>query len=136
MKHPSPRAGSTSGAHWEAAGNGKLLLPYCERCAAFRWPMRAACPKCDQPLGWREARGTGTIAAYSVVRRAAAPELKDAVPYIVAFVELDEGVRLFTNIVDAHAQEIRSGLRVECRFEPSTDAALGVPVFTASRKDR
>jgi len=129
MKHPAPRAGSTSAPHFEAAKQGRLLLPHCAACAKFHWPPQAACPHCDGAADWREAKGTGTLATYSVVYRAVNPELKDDAPYVIGFVDLDEGVRLFTNIVDAKATDLKSGLRVQCRFEPSMDAELWVPVF-------
>ena len=69
------------------------------------------------------------MAAWSVVRRAVDPALKDDVPYVVAMVALEEGVRLFTNIVGIHADSIRAGMRVRCRFEPTTDERAWVPVF-------
>lgn len=129
MKHPAPRASGTSAPHFEAAKQGRLLLPHCAACAKFHWPPQAACPHCGGAPGWREAKGTGTIATYSVVYRAVNPELKDDAPYVIAFVDLDEGVRLFSNIVDVKPAELRSGLRVQCRFEPSMDPELWVPVF-------
>ena len=129
MKHPTPNPGGTSAEHWKAAGEGRLALPYCAACARFRWPMRAACPECAGELRWRDASGRGTIVSWSVVHRAVNPELKDAAPYVVAFVELEEGVRLFTNIVDASPESIRSGVRVRARFEAALDVAVQVPVF-------
>jgi uncharacterized protein len=57
------------------------------------------------------------------------PALKDAAPYIVGFVELDEGVRLFTNIVNASPEAVRAGMRVQCRFEETLEPAVHVPVF-------
>ena len=135
MKHPAPRPDSACAFHFEAAKDGRLMLPFCRACAKYHWPPRARCPRCgggagfETGAGWREAKGTGTIASYSVVVRAVNPELKDDAPYVIAFVELDEGVRLFTNIVDAGPGELRCGLRVQCRFEASTDPQLWVPVF-------
>jgi uncharacterized OB-fold protein len=64
-----------------------------------------------------------------VVRRAVNPELADEAPYVIAFVELDEGARIFTNIVDIGAAEVATGMRVRCRFEPALDPAVRVPVF-------
>lgn len=132
MKHPAPRANSTSAAHFAAAREGRLALPFCQSCSKFHWPLRAHCPHCkgrDEPV-WRQAGGTGTVAAYSTVVRAVNPELGDDAPYVIAFVELDEGVRLLTNIVGAKPEEVRCGLRVRCRFEASMDPELWVPVFT------
>lgn len=130
MKHPAPNPGGTSAAHWQAAGEGRLALPYCTSCTRFHWPVRAACPHCGATPTWRDASGAGSIASWSIVRRAVNPELKDAAPYVIAFIDLDEGVRLFTNIIDAQLDLLRVGLRVRCRFEPALDPReFRVPVF-------
>jgi uncharacterized OB-fold protein len=129
MKHPAPRAGSSSAFHFEAARDGRLMLPWCETCNSHHWPARAHCPTCDEAAGWRQAHGKGRLVSYSVVVRAVNPELKEDAPYVIGFVELDEGVRLFTNIVDVRPEDLRCGMRVQCRFEPSLDPQLWVPVF-------
>ena len=134
MKHPTPNPNGISAEYWRAAGEGRLALPYCASCARFRWPMSAACPGCGGALGFREASGRGAVASWSVVHRAVNPELKDAAPYVVAFVELDERVRLFTNVVDAAPEALRVGLRVRARFEVALDAAVQVPVFVVDRE--
>ena len=129
MKHPAPNPAGTSSGHWQAASAERLALPYCASCARFHWPPRHACPQCGGEPSWKDAAGTGRIASFSVVNRAVNPELRDNAPYVIAFVELDEGVRIFTNVVDARPEAIRIGMRVRCRFEASLDPALGVPVF-------
>jgi uncharacterized OB-fold protein len=129
MKHPAPNPAGTSGPHWQAAADGRLALPYCSACACFQWPARARCRQCRGLLEWRQAAGRGRIAAFSIVRRAVNRELAADAPYAVAFVELDEGVRLFTNIVGPNPEALHVGLRVRCRFEPALDPALCVPVF-------
>jgi uncharacterized OB-fold protein len=136
MKHPTPNPGGTSAEYWKAAAEGRLALPYCAACVQFHWPVRAACPACGAAFSWRDASGRGAISSWSVVHRAVNPELKDAAPYIVAFVELDEGVRLFTNIVDARPDSMRAGLRVHVRFEAALDAALQIPVFAVDASQR
>jgi len=138
MKHPAPRSSSSSSFHFEAARDARLMLPWCESCSRHHWPARASCPHCHNvghdvgdggQVSWREARGTGRIASYSIVVRAVNPELKDDAPYVVGFVELDDGVRLFTNIVDAKPEQLHCGQRVQCRFEATLDPELWVPVF-------
>lgn len=129
MSHPAPNPAGTSAAHWQAAREGSLALPYCAACQSFLWPARARCPQCRGPLAWRHAAGRGRVAAFSVVRRAVNAERADDPPYVVAFVELDEGVRLFTNIVAVDPHAVRMGMRVRCRFEPALDPALQIPVF-------
>lgn len=129
MKHPAPNASGTSGMHWKAAGQGRLALPYCASCTRYHWPVRALCPYCSGTPTWHDASGQGKLASWSVVHRAVHPELEEAAPYIVAFVDVDEGPRLFTNVIGAGADALRVGLRVRCRFEPALDPAIRVPVF-------
>ena len=129
MKHPTPSVAGTAAEHWKAATEGRLALPYCASCAAFQWPPRARCPQCGGDTSWRDASGRGRIVSFSVVRRAVNPELADEAPYVIAFVELDEGPRIFTNVVDIDAAAVTTGLRVRCRFEPALDASVQVPVF-------
>ena len=129
MKHDAPRMNEAA-PHWRAAKAGVLSLPRCASCARYSWPPRAACGECGGVLEWAACRGTGTIVTYSVVRRAVDPGLKDDVPYVVAIVELDEGPRLFANIVDADPEALRAGLAVTCRFEPTLDPDAWVPVFS------
>lgn len=129
MKHPTPNVAGVSAAFWQAAGEGRLALPYCAGCARFQWPPRHACTGCGGELSWRDAAGTGRVASFSVVRRAVNRDLEGDAPYVIAFVELDEGVRLFTDLVDVRPDEVSTGMRVRCRFEPALDPAVQVPVF-------
>jgi uncharacterized OB-fold protein len=128
MKHEAPRM-QDAAPLWRAGMHGTLLLPRCTTCSRYAWPPRAACTTCGGALEWREASGRGAIATFSVVRRAVDPALKESVPYVVAIVALDEGVRLFTNIVDAQPEALSIGTRVRCRFERTTDDDAWVPVF-------
>lgn len=129
MKHPAPNPAGPAAAHWQAAREGRLALPCCGACRSYLWPVRARCPKCAGPIAWREAAGRGRVAAFSIVHRAVNPELAADAPYVVACVELDEGVRLFTNIVSVASHAVRTGMRVRCRFETALDPTLKVPVF-------
>lgn len=115
-----------------AAGQGVLTLPRCPDCGTWQWPPRAACLRCGGRPEWRPASGRGRIAAWSKVTRAPRPEWQDQVPYAIAFVDLDEGVRLFTRIVGPGSGTLRAGLPVRCRFEASSDPALQVPVFVVA----
>ena len=128
MKHTAPRM-NEGAPHWRAAREGRLELPWCGACGRPQWAPGPACRICGGELVWRACSGGGRIASFSVVRRAVDPDLKDEVPYVVAFVDVDEGVRLFTNIVGADPAALAVGQRVRCRFEPTTDAEAAVAVF-------
>ena len=134
IRHAAPRM-NEGAPHWQAAKDGRLSVPHCTGCAKFAWPPRDRCSDCGGSLDWVDCAGTGSLVTWSVVRRAVDPALKDAVPYVVAIVDIDEGVRLFTNIVDADVASLRAGMRVACRFEPTVDDAAWVPVFAPRTSD-
>jgi uncharacterized OB-fold protein len=107
---------------WDAAAAGTLLLKRCEACAEPHYYPRAICPFCGSDrTTWIEASGRGTIYSYSVFRRA-------PVPYAIAYVTLEEGPTMMTNIVDGDLDAIRIGQRVRVRFTP-TDGGPPVPMF-------
>jgi uncharacterized protein len=129
MKYSAPRSGREATPHWKAAREGRLLLPYCATDNHFCWPPAQRCPTCLGPIAWKESAGAGVVETFSIVRRAVQPEWKDKEPYVVAFVRLDDGGRLLSNIVDCTPETVRCGARVTCSFVETTDPELGLPVF-------
>jgi uncharacterized OB-fold protein len=117
---------------WQAAADGKLLLPRCNSCDAVIWYPRRFCPSCHRvdDVSWFEASGRGTVYSFTVVRQAPGP-WKAAVPYVIAYVELDEGPRILTNVVGCDADDVSIGQRVETVFDRSPEGA-GVYRFTPS----
>src|SRR5215467_4135536 len=108
---------------WDAAAAGRLLLKRCLGCGEPHHYPRPICPFCGSDrTEWRDASGRGTIYSYSVMRRA-------PVPYALAYVTLDEGVTMMTNIVDCDLDAIRIGQAVRVVFKP-TDDGPPVPMFT------
>jgi uncharacterized protein len=101
--------------YWDATAEGKILLPRCDDCSTVIWYPRTTCPACmSTDVSWFEASGKGSIYSFAVVRRQGGP-WRDALPYVLAYVELDEGPRVLTNIVEAVA-ELEVGQRVEAVF--------------------
>jgi uncharacterized OB-fold protein len=129
MRYSAPRNGREATPHWKAAREGRLLLPFCTTHHHFCWPPARRCPACHSPVEWKESGGAGVVETFSIVRRAVQPEWKDKEPYVVAFVRLDDGGRLFSNIVDCAPESVRCGARVTCCFVETTDPELGLPVF-------
>ena len=106
---------------FDAAAQGKLLLKHCAACGKLHFYPRTICPHCfSDRTEWQEAKGTGTIYSYSVMRHGA--------PYVIAYVTLDEGVTMLTNIVDCDLEAVRIGQKVRVVFKPSEGGAL-VPMF-------
>ena len=122
---PLPRPAPESRPFWEGAKLRKLMLPRCDACGAFWFPPSERCPHClSTNFQWRETKGEGRIYSFVVYHRVYHPAFEADVPYVVAIVELDEGPRLLTNIVDA-PEKVRCDARVRVEFvEASADVVL------------
>jgi uncharacterized protein len=111
-------------AYFDAAAQGKLMLKKCNDCGEVHHYPRALCPSCfSDRVEWVQAKGTGEIYTYSVTRRGA-PQ-----PYCIAYVTLDEGVRMMTNIVDCDLDTVKIGQRVKLVFKKS-EGGFSIPMFT------
>lgn len=109
--------------YWEAANAGKLLLGYCKPCGKSYYYPRGVCPSClSTDVEMRESKGTGTIYTYSVMRPAKPV-------YVIAYVTLDEGVSMMTNIVDTDPETVKIGQKVKVVFKPREDGTK-IPCFT------
>lgn len=126
---PLPEVTPETEPYWEAAANGSLLLGECGACGLVYYYPRARCPDClSDDVEWVEAAGTGSVYSYTVTETVAAwPE--EHLPLVAAYVELDEGPRLFTTLVDCTAEDVDIGTRVEVDFVGTEDEAVSIPVF-------
>jgi uncharacterized OB-fold protein len=129
MIYSAPRNGREATPHWKAAREGRLLMPACESCRRSVWPPSANCPSCGGGIVWNERSGRGTIATFSVVRRPVQPEWKERAPYVVALIDLEEGGRLLSNVVDCTPEQLSIGAPVTSAFVETTDPELGLVVF-------
>jgi hypothetical protein len=118
---------------WDAAKRGELICQRCDDCGYLRWPMAGVCPEClSRRATLTEVEGTGTLWSFVVYHRAYAPSLKGDVPYAVALVELDCGVRLVTRLVDFEQGAAEVGMPVSVRYRELGDRGV-VPVFGPAR---
>jgi hypothetical protein len=114
---------------WEGCNRGELLLQRCDKCHAIQWFPRAYCRECsNQTFHWSKASGRARVVSSSIVRKPINPSFAAMVPYVIAIVELDEGMRMMTNIVDAADRVIKAGDRVEVEFERQNEDTV-IPVF-------
>jgi len=119
---PAPERNAETSAYWSAAEEGKLLVKYCNACGQYHAYPRSLCPFCfSDQTEWRTASGKGTLYSYSVMRRA-------PVPYAIAYVTLEEGPSMMTNIVDADFDALRCGQSVTLVFKPA-EGGTPVPMF-------
>jgi len=107
---------------WDAARAHRLVLQHCQACNKPIFYPRAACPHCgSERLGWQDASGKGKIYSFTtVLSNAPSPFIAD-MPYVVAVVELAEGVRMLSNIVQCDPQQLRCEQPVEVVFERLND---------------
>jgi uncharacterized protein len=124
-KIPDPNPNPETEAFWEATKDGKFMLRYCGDCEKTHWYPRAICPHCfSDNSEWREASGRGTIYTYSVTRRANPP-------YAIAYVKLEEGPTMISNLVDCSYDDLAVGQAVELTFKQSENG-FAVPMFKPS----
>jgi uncharacterized OB-fold protein len=116
---PLPKPSPISRPFWEAARRHQLMLQRCAACGKFIYYPRPRCPHCfSDRLEWREVSGRGKVYSYTVVRRASSRAFADG-PYVLAIVELEEGVRMTSNIV-APAEAVRVEMPVRVHFDDVT----------------
>lgn len=123
---PAPRIDDDTRAYWAGLARGSLLLQHCLDCGAVQFYQRAMCGRClSARVEHRPASGRGTIHSFSTVHRPPSPEFKEDVPYTVVLVELAEGPRMISTLVDAAVDTVRIGQPLELVCEPATpDIAL------------
>lgn len=126
---PTPDITPETEPYWSAAAEGRLLVRECPNCSLVYHYPRALCPDCFAEAEWREAGGTGKVYSYTVLNQMSGwPE--DALPVIFAYVELNEGPRMITNIVNCEPEDVKIGTHVEVRFEDTEDENVAIPTFT------
>lgn len=129
LQHPRPGMDWETRHWWEGCGRGELVLQRCRACGTLQHRPRGVCASClSGELGYERASGRGRVHTFTVVHQNQAPGFREAVPYAVAWVELDEGPRVLANLVDCEPARIRIGMPVEADFAPVGDG-LAVPRF-------
>ena len=109
--------------YFDAANEGKLMVGKCGGCGEYHHYPRGLCPFCfSDKVSLVQAKGTGTIYTYSVSRRAG------PIVYCIAYVKLDEGVTMMTNIVDCDLDTVKIGQKVKVVFKKS-EGGTAVPMF-------
>ena len=114
---PRPDIYTKTASFWEAANQGKLLLQYCKDTGKYQWfPRSGSIYTGKRNIEWREASGRGTVYSWTL-SVAPWPGHEDRVPYICAYVELEEGVRILVNLFNVKPEDIRIGMPVKLMWE-------------------
>src|SRR5262249_28217015 len=128
---PTPRITPEVEPFFAAAKRHELVVQRCGACGLLRFPPREVCSSCwSREASWTRVSGKGRVYSFYLMHQVYHPGFANDVPYPVAVVELDEGARMMTNLVDCAPGDIRIGMPVEVTFEErSEDVTL--PQFRA-----
>lgn len=122
-KITAPQPHPETEAFWSAAKEGRLLIKRCEDCGKPHYFPRAVCPYClSDKTAWMETTGRGTLYSFSTLHVAQPP-------YTIAYVALEEGVTMLTNMVDCDPNALKVGMPVKVAFRPAEDGTMA-PMFT------
>ena len=119
---PLPGPSHDDAPYWEALRRHELIIQKCPDCGETQHPPRPSCGHCGSlNIGWQKASGKGTVYSYTIVPQATHPAWRDQVPYNVVIVELEEDVRLISNLVEVASEDIRIGAPVEVVYDDVTE---------------
>jgi uncharacterized OB-fold protein len=131
-KRPRPAPDASERPFFEAAARGELLHQRCPACGHRQFYPRAVCTACGADPEWASSAGRGVVHTFTVVRQNGLPPFKSELPYVVAMIELLEGVRMLGNVTGVELDQMSVGLPVEAyavEFEPG----LALPFWRAVR---
>ncbi|MER6997504.1 Zn-ribbon domain-containing OB-fold protein [Streptomyces sp. NPDC000410] len=130
MTAATPEIDDFTRPYWDAAAEGRLLLRRCRTCTKAHHYPREFCPRCwSDDVRWEPASGRATLYTWSVVHRNDLPPFGDRTPYTAAVVDLVEGPRMMTEIVECAEADLRIGMELEVTFRGGADGAPAVAVF-------
>ena len=126
---PLPIPTEDSREYWEGCRRHELLVQSCNSCGKPQFYPRALCSHCfSTDLGWIQATGRGTVYSFTTVYRAPSPAFTSEVPYVIALIDLDEGVRMMSRLVDCDPEAVKVGGSVEVTFRDESPE-ISLPMF-------
>lgn len=134
IQHPLPNASWETRGYWEGAGRGEIVLQRCRACSTVQHKPRGVCATClSGDIEHFVASGQGTVYTFTVTNQNMAKGFAEACPYVMAYVTLEEGPRVLTNIVGCDPDTVIIGMKVTADFatqERDDGEAFAVPRFT------
>ncbi len=133
MRFDLPQPDLETQPFWDAANDGRLLIKHCNACTKYHFYPRPFCPHCwSSEVEWVEASGRATLYTWSVVVSNDLPPFDERVPYVAAVVDLAEGPRMMTNVVDCEFDALEIEMALEAVFQPISDDVTIVQFRPAS----
>lgn len=112
----------------EGCNNGELLVQKCNACHKVQFYPRSICKYCwYEELSWIKSSGIGKIESFTIVHRAPSPEFADKLPYVVAFIQMEEGFSLIS-FINNPSKNMEIGSKVFVKFEKLINVG-NMPVF-------
>lgn len=128
MSKPLPQPNAVTHRFWSTCRDGRFEFQSCDKCDHAQFPPRLACTSChSSDLTWRQSKGHGTVYSFTVVHRAPLDAFKVDVPYVIAIVALEEGIRAMMNVRGADPANVSIGMPVELFFEPTEADGYPLP---------
>lgn len=132
-RHDLPGVDTFTRPYWDAAAQGRLLIRRCAACGRAHHYPREFCPHCwGEDVAWEQASGRATLYTWSVVHRNDLPPFGGRTPYVAAVVDLAEGPRMMTEVVECEEAGLRVGMALEAHFRRA--GGVTVPVFRPARE--
>ena len=131
---PLPQITSEAQPFWDAAAKQQLVMQRCQDCHAYIWTPRPACFECgSERLEWTQLSAKGEIYSFTVIRqvvgRAASQAFEKDIPYVIAWIDLEEGPRMISNVIGCPVEDVKIGMKVSVEFEQQSPE-IWLPVFT------
>jgi uncharacterized protein len=121
-KKPLPVIQPWSEAFWKGTKEGQLLIQECKQCGSKIFYPRKYCPDCwSSELSWSRASGKAKVFSYSITHAGVEEHFYEDLPFVLALVDLEEGVRMMTNIVGCPPEEVAIGMDIEVVFDHVTE---------------
>jgi hypothetical protein len=117
---------------WDATKRHELTYQTCNSCNAVIFYPRHHCTTCGSlETTWHVSKGTGTVYTFSVVMQSRHPAFAELGPYAIAYIDLDEGFRMMSNVVGVQdpIRDIHCGMRVKLRWEDQGEGGISLPLF-------
>lgn len=128
-QRPVPNVHGEAKEFWEGCTRHELLLQRCRSCGRFQFYPRTICHTCwSEELEWAPGSGEGEVYTFTIVHRAPTPAFQQRVPYVVALIDLKEGVRMLSHVVGVPPEAVEIGMRVRVSFEDISEE-VSLPVF-------
>jgi uncharacterized OB-fold protein len=121
--------------YWDGLKQGKLMIPKCGDCGVPFFYPRVVCPNCSsRSIGWIQASGQGKLHAFGIAHQSFNKAYKVPPPFVLAMIELDEGPRMLSNLINVHPdpKTVKCDMPVEIVFQKLTDDVT-IPLFQPAR---